>query len=1304
MAIEFTPKQKKVLEARGHDVLVSAAAGSGKTAVLVERIVRLISEGEHPLSIDRLLVVTFTRAAAAQMRERIGAAIRARLDADPENRHLQEQETLLHSAQITTMDSFFTSILRNHFSEIDLDPGFRQMDETESRLLAQDVLEDFIEEQYEAGTEEFLSCADYFCPGRADAQLADMILKLYQQACSHPDPSGWLQERSRDYDVGSVQELMEAPWMKAVISDAQQALRSISGQYDDMLSLCSAPGGPYPYRDFLKQEQRTFCGEAGRTESAEGEAAWAQLMRMLSGSFGRLPAIRGKKYEDVDPDRREQVKQMRDRAKKRIQDMQKKLILMPAQDIVRQMQQIAGPARELISLTQGFMERFSQEKRDRNEIDFVDLEHLALSILVTKNEDGSWEPRRTAKAFREHFREILIDEYQDSNEVQELLLKTISGEEEGRYNRFMVGDVKQSIYKFRLARPEIFMEKYDRYRPDDPKTERIDLDQNFRSRPEVLDTVNRIFMRIMRREIGGVEYSEAVSLKAGAGFPQMTCKVNSPEDPYRSELLIVDGTSKEEQDGFLSDEGAQQQTADADDAPELSAAELSARQKEALAVAGRIRELVGTLPITDSESGQQRPARYGDIVILLRSNAGWNEEFRKVFEHEGIPAYVESRTGYFSAEEIRMILQFLRVLNNPRQDIPLYSALHGYFGGFSDDELARVRAAFPGTDLYGAILRTAGRKDLSVQETGKEDAPAENADAVPDPLLRAKAERFLLFVEDWRKRSRFLSVWELLTQLMDETGYGNYCRALPGGEQRDANLRFLLAQADAFDSTASSGLFRFLRYIDQMHTYEVDFGEANTLDEHADVVRIMSIHKSKGLEFPICFLCGMSKGFSYRRHDASGNLILDSDWGIGLDYFDAARRICSTTLRKEAVANHIRTDSLGEELRVLYVAMTRAKEKLIMTSYVRNYATASQKWTGEVRGCEGEGHLPVSVIASASAYMDLIAEAVAADCGGLFSDGNGRSAAVSVPTDYPLGIRVVHVSDLQLSKLDDQIGLSERKEELIQSEEMPLSDLPDPELAFALEKKFSSRYAHENLRDLYTKTTVTELKEAETADVYLQEEEAAAETDVRMFAGDETEAVPRFAMQGTEEGAAPKEQPSGTGYGTAMHRIMELFDYSRFSRPDEATDAELREWIHSLCEEGMITKELEGTVSIRALRTFTHSPLASRMARAFGRGQLRREQPFVLGISAARLGRDFPKEETILVQGVIDAFFIEDGEAVLVDYKTDRVRKKEDLLNRYGTQLSFYKEAIGRIAAVPVKETLIYSFSLGETVEADEIL
>ena len=785
MAIQFTPAQQKVLDARDHNILVSAAAGSGKTAVLVERIVRLVSEGEHPLDIDRLLVVTFTRAAAAQMRERIGKALSARLSLDPSNAHLQRQEVLLHNAQITTMDSFFTFLLRNYFSDIDLDPGFRQIEPTESRIIASEVLQGYLEEQYARKDPAFLRCAAYFCPGMDDRLLEEQILELCSRAGSHPSPQAWLGERAHDYDVRDEEALFSAEWMRSMILRLADDLLETGLRYEAMKEICSQPGGPDVCYGFLEDERRGLVGEIGelRRELEESlqdapagrggqdiplyQKLWEEIQRSLGWEFPRYPSVRGKKYDYIDPGLKETVKSMRDAQKERILKLKASAGGQSPDRILAMMDCAREPLVTLSRLAAEYRERFLEVKRERHLIDFVDLEHFALDILAERQEDGSYLPRRAARALRSHYAEILIDEYQDSNEVQELLLQIISGEDDGRNNRFMVGDIKQSIYRFRMARPEIFMEKYDTYRPDDPDTERIELDQNFRSRAQVLDCVNSLFMRIMRREVGGVVYDENVSLKKGAVFPdeascgagggapaaapdseglegtqEQTCRQENPgreSDPYCAELLLletgpvneeeggeetgtVNGTpsgggnpsgedaaawaDEEEEDGFvaLSDEiGA-----------------LSDRQKEALLIAGRIRELVGSLPVRDDATGEMRPARYGDIVVLLRSTVGWNEDLRAVFAREGIPAYAESRTGYFAAQEIREIIQMLRVLDNPRQDIPLYGVLRGYFGGFTQDEIAMIHLACREGMLYDALCVSAGEQPCA--ETAAETA------------------------------------------------------------------------------------------------------------------------------------------------------------------------------------------------------------------------------------------------------------------------------------------------------------------------------------------------------------------------------------------------------------------------------------------------------------------------------------------------------------------------------------------------------------------------------------------------------
>ncbi len=1439
MAIEFTPAQQKVLDARDHNILVSAAAGSGKTAVLVERIVRLVSEGEHPLDIDRLLVVTFTRAAAAQMRERIGRALSARLALDPSNAHLQRQEVLLHNAQITTMDSFFTFLLRNYFSDIDLDPGFRQIDPTESKIIAGEVLRDFLEEKYTEKDPAFLHCASYFCPGADDLPLEELILELCDKAGSHPCAEAWLKERAFDYDVQNEDELFSRVWMRSMVLRLADLLLETGHTYEAMKDICLQPGGPDICYAFFAEEEQGLTGQIGALrqelqeelrrrgqdpqEAADGGRAkelslykklWEEIQCAIEYSFKRFPSTRGKKYEYIDSSLKNTVQSMRNTIKDRIGKLRAAVGGQSPETILAMMQAACGPMKTLSALAVEYRKRFLEVKKEKHLIDFVDLEHFALDILAERQEDGAYLPRRAAHALRNHYAEILIDEYQDSNEVQELLLQIISGEDEGRNNRFMVGDIKQSIYRFRLARPEIFMEKYDSYRPDDPCTELIELDQNFRSRAQVLDCVNSLFLRIMRREVGGVTYNETVSLKKGAVFPDEKEKaaVSSPDraaaaenedakaladkvetawgaaaadctimdsDPYCAELLLLETALPEDseedssgssaagrRDSFTQDDDTGEEQEENEDSYTVLSDEISSltdRQKEALLIAGRIRSMVGVLPVRDEATGELRPARYGDIVILLRSTVGWNEDLRAVFAREGIPAYAESRTGYFAAQEIREIIELLRVLDNPRQDIPLYGTLRGYFGGFSQDEIAQIRMAVKEGMLYDALAFCAGEQacagggpeaaDRAETETvrdydfesrdndGKKTGEQTETGQVPQDLSE-KCTAFLAFLRSWRKRVRYCPVSEIVTGLLDETGYQDYCTALPAGAQRSANLRFLRSQADAFTRTDYTGLFQFLRYIDGLHRQEIDYGEANTLDENADVVRIMSIHKSKGLEFPICFAAGLSKPFSFRKFDASGPMLFDGDWGVGISYFDTVSRVSSSTLRQEEIAEKIRRDCMGEELRVLYVALTRAKEKLIMTASAKGIGKKIENWKSALAGFfhnENEGMLSPSMIVGASSFAQLICQAVMAQGGPDFDIPDQTEKP-----GLPLSVRLLTQKDLTMQAVEEQFDLSRCEEILRGMEGRPLAQQPDPEAAQDLASWFFRTYPHEELRDLFAQTSVSELKHRAMRTLQLAEDgtqESAAElfpeqspvpylpafirnqtlaeeghmdndqplTEEEKAAGEDSGAVTAAEVEAGQDFSQKKpaavspaaDGGAGARRGTAFHRVLELVDYKNRSEWIEGGKegyVKLQEWLQALPAAGRIEKEDAALVSPSRVMHFMRSPLAGRMARAQMEGKLFREQPFVMGVPADRVGEGLPHDEIVTVQGIIDAFFIEDGRIILVDYKTDRVSEAAELVLRYQTQLNLYADALEKALMLPVAQKLIYSTALGGEV------
>lgn len=1268
MGIAFTPEQQRVIDVRDRDVLVSAAAGSGKTAVLVERIVNRISDRERPVDIDRLLVVTFTNAAAAEMRERIGAAVEARLSLEPDNEHLQRQTTLIHNAQITTIDSFCMFVIRNNFNDIGLDPGFRVADEGEIRLLGEEVMAELLEERFAEGREAFLHCVEYFSTGNRDNALEGHIMKLYRFAESCPWPEEWLEERKKDYDIHSVEQLDAAEWTGLCLTQLKRMAKDCIGRLEECLALCGQPDGPWMYAETLEREIEQLQGLAEVDVYHEGYAAFQALSSM------RLPS---KKDDAVSAEKRNMVKELRKEIRASLARLQELYFPCPAETAVKYMEGSLGAVCELTDLALAYGRRLAQRKREENIIDFGDMEHFALSILVEKTEDG-YGPTKTALDYRAYFKEILIDEYQDSNLVQEYLLRSISGEDEGKENRFMVGDVKQSIYRFRLARPEIFMEKYDSYGPEEGKRQRIDLHRNFRSRTQIIDTVNYIFAQIMRRNPGGVEYDEAAFLRPGASYPEAGgTERDAMEDagrgisPYRTELLLtekpVEETKEEETKGARRQEERTEQTERAagrrteEEGTETAGAyggentaeekKMSARQREAYVVAKRIRELAGTLPVTEKKTGVQRPCRYGDIVVLLRTNAGWDDVFRAVFKEEGIPSHAAVSTGYFAAGEIRTLLQLLRVLDNPEQDIPLFGVLSSFFGGFDDHEIAKLRAGDSTVEqnreksLYVCLREAA--------ERGEE-----------------KAAQFLSFLNTWRDKSVYLPIHELLRALLTQSGYLRHVLALPGGEQRRANVEMLLEKAASFERTSRYGLFHFIRYVEQLEKFDVDYGEANILDENADVVRIMSIHKSKGLEFPVCFVCGLSKRFN--RQDVSGKLIADVDIGVGVDFVDPQARLQGRTLRKNIIAEKMREDGLGEELRVLYVALTRAKEKLIMTGTIdrteRLKAMLTQARLGE------ETPLFYSQIAGAGSYMELLLPALARHPA--FDAWWGDTLPAGRPAALPklpeLEIRTVTMEDIIAHEIREQLAAEGERRRLELSNRMTDTD---NELMTYMSKKFACGYEHANLADLYTKTTVSELKKAGQAE----------ETDFSFSLYEEEEVIPYIPRFMRTE-----ETLGGAGRGSAFHKVMELIDPGAVLSGEKS----VREQLDGMLQAGRISEEYRNAVSDSLIKDFFATGLAKRMAAADERGLLYREQPFVLGLSAAELSDRFPPEETVLIQGIIDVYFEENGELVVADYKTDRVKGPEELVGKYEKQLDYYARALEQLTGKRVKEKVIYSFGL----------
>lgn len=1303
MSIEFTPDQQKVIDLRERNILVSAAAGSGKTAVLVERIIRMICDASRPVDVDRLLIVTFTNAAAAEMRERIRLGLERQLEEHPDDAHIERQVTLLHNALITTIDSFCLYLIRNHFQEIGLDPAMRVADEGESKLLKQDVLQDLLEQHFADGDPAFVRCVEFFCPGGRESVLEQHILKLHEYAESCPWPGQWLEERRDDYAI-----LDEADWEQSACGIylrryLEKMLQGCADTLGQVLEICQEADGPYMYGPMVEQERdmllevlgEIVTQESGQDRGGKGaekdkagtvsgmgkgetvaeqdgdEPGTTMVMERLAQSlthvsFGRLPV---KKDPAVSADKRELAKTLRGRVKDTLQEMREQFFTTPIDLSLAQMNACQAPVRMLAELAMEFGQAFRARKQEKKLMDFSDIEHYALEILL-RREGGKVLPSPVAREYREYFHEILIDEYQDSNLVQEYLLWAVSGEAEGHFNRFMVGDVKQSIYKFRLARPELFLEKYETYTHEDSSCQRIDLSRNFRSRREVLDAVNSIFVNLMSRDKGGIEYDAQAALYVGAEYPE------GPD--CRSELLLAE---KPEQ-----------------------GSEETAKTREARMIAARIHGLRREYLVTDKVTGTLRPARYGDMVILLRTGSGWDEEFKEVLEGEGIPVYISSKTGYFAATEVQELLQLLRVLDNPTQDIPLFGVMKSVFGGFTEEEIAVLRSESQEVSLWQAVQRGAGLEtDCSAQapeeepqassmESGEGTVPQALSaeiqektvspavsEGAPDILpendaqcglnleLQEKCRRFAEKIDNYRSYTIYMPIRQLLETVIRDHDYLQYVTAMPAGSKRRANVEMLLTKASDFEKTSYFGLFHFVRYIEQLEQYDVDFGEAGSLDEYADVVRIMSIHKSKGLEFPITFVSGLAKRFNMQ--DVNQSFLMDMDYGLGTDFVDVEGRVRNKTLRKLVVSRKMREENLAEELRVLYVALTRAKEKLIMTACAADAEALWQQYRLRQPG-------PLS-------YLDFM------KAGSYLED--------ILPTLDPVQVQVAiwQEEGLKGEAVRKQVDLARREMQLEQA-----GLWADPAQVRDLEQRFAYTYAYRELEQLYTKTSVSELKIAA-----MEEKDEAA-----YQAFEQKEIVPYIPSFRRDE-----EEAGGTLRGNAFHKVMELVDYGQlyqgvYERMPESAEifavsgdgeklkANLREMLAREVAEGRLPESYRQVLREHQLVRFFQDPIAWRMWRAAAAGTLYREQPFVYGISAARLKSQFPAEEKVLIQGIIDAFFVEDGQIVVVDYKTDRVETGQELWNRYAEQLKYYEEALGKLMQLPVKEKILYSSRLGGCV------
>ena len=1289
MAVKWTKEQEQVIGLRNRNILVSAAAGSGKTAVLVQRILGKVMDPEHPVDIDRLLIMTFTRAAAGEMRERIANALEDALGENPENEHLQRQTTLIHTAQITTIDGFCAYVIRNYFHLIGLDPGYRTGEEGELKLLQEDVMKELLEAYYAKDQEKYKYFIECYAAGKSDEGIRDLIYSLYHAAMSNPYPDEWLEKCIDSYKNTDIESIKASEWMKLLWKNVLADLEQAKGLAEEARKLCFSPGGPYLYDDAISSDlllirdaqEKALTGDFDGTRAVLGSPAFARLSTK-------------KPKEPVDDLLKEQVKALRENEKDILKDLGSRYFTVGEEELPLLLECCREPVKMLVELTREFIRLYGEKKREKNILDFTDMEHFALEILMERVADEGEAGYRMSQAARElsmKYDEVMVDEYQDSNLVQEMITTCVSGWAKKSKNIFMVGDVKQSIYRFRLARPELFMEKYKKYTLTDSGEQRIDLHKNFRSRSQVLSCANFIFRQIMGEDLGGIAYDEAAALYPGAVFPE-----GARDEFLSTEVLLVEKDSEELEDLMEGQD---------------------ARELEALAISHRIQELVGKEKILDKETGEYRPVRYGDIVILLRTASGWSETFTDVLSAHGIPVYAASKTGYFSALEVVTVLNYLQVCDNPLQDIPLAGVLRSPLAGCTTQELAVIREEDPEGMLYESVLHFLGEEETNsadeVQEavTGvgfNEEIPWEEEyqtdlfdwerlqqeEAAREKekrrklispedrdALQKKLRGFISLLNEMRDLAVYTPVHELILEILRRTGYGNYAKALPNGAQRSANLAMLVEKAMDYEKTSYRGLFNFVRYIEHLQKYEVDYGEVNLSGAGEGSVEIMTIHKSKGLEFPVVILAGMGKQFNFQ--DLNAKLLIHPDYGLGADAILPDRRMVVSTLNKQVIRRQLLEESLGEEIRVLYVALTRAKEKMILTGAVSNL---DKELISLSHFRENQTELlPAETRLKGKNYLDYVLPALARHrCMDSLYEKIGLFPTKENPLyEDPAQFQVKRITAQMLTEAEvvDQ-ATGQMEENLL--EDWDSEKVMDPGIREELDKRFGFVYPYEYRRDIPVKVTVSDLKKKS----YHEDEEIE---EAVYFEPDIVPLVPRFIEEKTEA----EEEFTGAARGTAYHRVMECLEYSKTD-----TSQNLKEQIEELVQNQKLSEVEAKCVRVSDIRGFVECDLGQRMKAAALKGRLFREQPFVISRSAAEIDESWDESERVLVQGIIDAYFLEDEEIVLVDYKTDYVRRGEEkkLIERYHTQLEDYGQALERMTRRRVKEKYIYSFALKKAI------
>ena len=1282
--MQYTEDQKKAIEARHRNILVAAAAGSGKTRVLVDRIIAQLLARE--CSVDEMLVVTFTNAAATEMRERIDKALQKKL-LETDDREtaawLERQIVLLSGASICTFHAFCQKVIRQNIDAIDVDPQFRLASDQEMVLMRRDVLEELLETSYkmpedEAGKakwQDFLEFVDDYGDDHGDEAVYEAVLKLYHFCQSQPFPKAWLRQQQERYEAEAA-DFWQTPWTATIVEAVGREIERSIHAYEAACALVRTGRRPeeeeaallaawQPYVEYLQGciEKLEEVQTVYRTALAEKQPGGWDALCAAAKSW-KQPVLRGKKYEalrDAFPDIRKAFEKSRDEAKKIFTDARDRYLAETEASVLEDIRACSATVRRYVDLTTAFIDSLQAAKKERNVLDFSDLEHFALAVLCRdpealagaseadfRGERGKALRTDAAEDLREKYAVIMVDEYQDTNGVQEAILNLIARAD----NRFTVGDVKQSIYRFRLADPYLFQAKYDAY-PENPGVEDMDqlitMKQNFRSRAEVLAPINFIFDQVMTREAMEIEYDEKSRLYPGASYPEAEQSLKGP-----MELDIILRGEPEQGIAGLG------QAAAPEPEDEAGGEELEGFELEAQHIADRIAGLMESgCRVFDKDAGGYRPLAYRDIAVLLRAVKGKANTLLELLRKNSIPAYADVDGGYFEANEVRLVLALLKTIDNARQEIPLAAVLVSPIGGFTMEELARLRMSVPDEDLFGALLRSHS------PETPLEEGLAD------------RAADFCAALNRWRSYAVSHSVPELIWKLYRETGYYDYVGGLKGGLLRQANLRMLADRAAEYEKTNYRGLFRFLRFLEDLRKRDTDLSVARTLGASEDVVRIMSIHKSKGLEFPVVIVADIAKGFN--QLDARGTFLLHKELGIGPRLVERSTvgRQMYDTLPYQAIGARIVAETKAEEMRVLYVAMTRAREKLILTGTL-----AASKWEKQAaryaRSLDSrELALPDDMIREAGSYLDWIAPAVARHTDGApIREAAGVDWGEMLDAVEPAAHFAVNLLSAEaIQPREEQEELDATLQAVRESRALPAS--PEREL---VEKRLSWHYDAEELPGITAKMTVSEIKQrfAES----LREDEPAALPVAP--AAPPVWRRPQFLQQ--------KGRLSPAERGTLMHSIMQNLDLH-----GDLTRAGLRAQVARMEAAGMIATGHEDAVNYASIESFCQSSLGQRMQQAV---RVWRELPFSRMIPVGEVNPAYAgSSEKIFVQGVIDVLFEEaDGSLILLDYKTDHDTTPEKIRRHYAKQIELYRQAVESILGKNVKESILFMLHDGTSL------